>query len=74
MKSNSLAIAGSAAEVRIEQLALPREVQLARVLEMPSAADDYAEWLGQLTSRAWDYMIENELWMPGSMTLGQRNK
>jgi len=56
----------------MEQLgSLPREVQLTRVLEVLSAADDCVEWLGQLTSRAWDHMVENELWTAGSMSLDE---
>ena len=59
-------------EESMEQLgSLPREVQLTRVLEVLSAADDCVEWLGQLTSRAWDHMVENELWTAGSMSLDE---
>ncbi len=61
---------GSPVEELLEQLRLlPRPVQLSRLLEVLSAADEGAEQLEQLTSRAWEYLVENELWTAGEMTL-----
>jgi len=49
----NLAALGSSAEELVEQLrSLPRPVQLSRLLVILSAADEGAEQLEQLTSRA----------------------
>jgi hypothetical protein len=70
MDRTDIKIAESSAEELIGQLSvLPLDVQLRRVLEFLSTIDEYTEQLAQLTSQVWAYLVQNELWKAGSMTL-----
>jgi hypothetical protein len=72
MDQISLITTGPSAEELIGQLALlPRDVQLRRVLELLSATNECAEWLGQLASQAWAYLVQNELWNAASLSLDE---
>ena len=72
METTDITIAAPAADHILEQLrALPREAQLAQVLDLLSRADEAAERVEGLISEVWDYTVDNRLWEAGGMTLGE---
>jgi hypothetical protein len=64
------ATARTAYEKLLEEISLlSRPAQLRRLLEVLTAADECVEGLEYLTSQAWEYLVQNELWTAGGMTL-----
>jgi hypothetical protein len=69
-ETTDIITARTSSKTLIEQLAiLPRRDQLKRALELLAVTNEYSEWLGQLTSEAWAYVVQNELWTAASMSL-----
>ncbi|KAI9775005.1 MAG: hypothetical protein M1839_001605 [Geoglossum umbratile] len=50
---------------------LPSKAQLERILGLLAAADDCEDRRERLTSKAWTYLVDNQLWRAASLTENQ---
>ena len=59
----------SAEELSVQLQALPWDFQLTRVLKLLSETSECEEQLNHITSKAWTYVVQNELWTACIITL-----
>jgi hypothetical protein len=50
---------------------LPPKAQLDQIIELLAIADDCEDRLERLTSKAWAYLVDNQLWQAKSLTEDQ---